>query len=79
MQQRRAAQDLPAVFSSHSCIDVGKAILASARHLTNRLARKRLGPSFKVKRQQRTPPDRPLLLFEKCMQLAKDLHRAQPH
>ncbi|XP_054852864.1 group 3 secretory phospholipase A2 [Eublepharis macularius] len=61
-----------------NCIDVGRAILAPARHLTNRLTRKQPGASFKVKRQERTPPGRPVQLYEKCMQLAKAPHPTMP-
>ncbi|KAJ6656656.1 hypothetical protein lerEdw1_003543 [Lerista edwardsae] len=62
-----------------NCIDVGQAVLAPARHLTNRLSRKHWRPSLKVKRQERTPPNRPLLLFEKCLQLAQAAHHSGPH
>ncbi|XP_053135868.1 group 3 secretory phospholipase A2 [Hemicordylus capensis] len=61
-----------------NCIDVGRAILTPARHLTNRLTRKRVGPSLKVKRQERTPASQPLQLFEKCLQLARAARHAVP-
>ncbi|XP_077164503.1 group 3 secretory phospholipase A2 [Paroedura picta] len=54
-----------------NCIDVGRAILAPARHLTNRLTRKQGGASFKRKRHEWTPPGRPVQLYAKCMQLAQ--------
>nr|XP_056715020.1 group 3 secretory phospholipase A2 [Euleptes europaea] len=57
-----------------NCIDVGRAILAPARHLTNRLTRKQPGASFKRKRQEWAVPDRPVQLYEKCMQLAQAPH-----
>ncbi|XP_053225142.1 group 3 secretory phospholipase A2 isoform X1 [Podarcis raffonei] len=52
-----------------NCIDVGRAVLAPARHLTNRLARTHGGSRLKVKRQEWAPPSQPLRLFDKCMQL----------
>ncbi|XP_060105211.1 group 3 secretory phospholipase A2 [Heteronotia binoei] len=62
-----------------NCIDVGRAILAPARHLTNRLSRKQPGTSFKMKRHEWTPPGRPVPLYEKCMQLAQATHPTVPH
>ncbi|KAL8180565.1 UNVERIFIED_CONTAM: hypothetical protein K2H54_027870 [Gekko kuhli] len=60
-----------------NCIDVGRAILAPARHLTNRLTRKQ-GASFKMKRHEWTPPGSPVKLYEKCMQLAQATHPTMP-
>ncbi|XP_042298068.1 group 3 secretory phospholipase A2 [Sceloporus undulatus] len=61
-----------------NCIDVGRAILVPARHLTNQLAHKHWGTSLKVKRQERKPPDRSLRLFNKCRQLARAARHAVP-
>ncbi|XP_063171881.1 group 3 secretory phospholipase A2 [Candoia aspera] len=54
-----------------NCISVGKAILAPARHLTNRLTGKRAGASFKVKRQGRASLKGATKLFDKCVQLVR--------
>ncbi|XP_048370612.1 group 3 secretory phospholipase A2 [Sphaerodactylus townsendi] len=61
-----------------NCIDVGRAILAPARHLTNRLTRKQPGASSKEKRQERTLLGSPGQLYEKCMQLAQASHPTKP-
>ncbi|KAM6423044.1 group 3 secretory phospholipase A2 isoform 2-T2 [Liasis olivaceus] len=53
------------------CIGVGKAILAPARHLTNRLAGKQAGASFKVKRQERASLGGATQLFDKCVRLVR--------
>ncbi|XP_061458638.1 group 3 secretory phospholipase A2 [Rhineura floridana] len=62
-----------------NCVDVGRALLAPARHLTNRLARKYAGTSLKVKRQERSPLGQPVQLFDKCKQLARDAYQPRPH
>ncbi|KAJ7309578.1 hypothetical protein JRQ81_007630 [Phrynocephalus forsythii] len=63
-----------------NCIDVGRAILTPARHLTNRLMRKRPGPSLKVKRQEQAmPPGGSFRLFDKCMRLARATRPAPSH
>uniref|UniRef100_A0A6J0UE97 Group 3 secretory phospholipase A2 n=1 Tax=Pogona vitticeps TaxID=103695 RepID=A0A6J0UE97_9SAUR len=61
-----------------NCIDVGKAIVAPARHLTNHLMRRHPGPSLKVKRQEQqpAPPGGSFRLFDRCMQLARSARRA---
>ncbi|XP_013919854.1 PREDICTED: group 3 secretory phospholipase A2 [Thamnophis sirtalis] len=54
-----------------NCIGIGKAILAPARHLTNRLMGKRARGSLKVKRQEGAFLEGPARLFDKCVRLVR--------
>uniref|UniRef100_A0A8C5RQF9 phospholipase A2 n=1 Tax=Laticauda laticaudata TaxID=8630 RepID=A0A8C5RQF9_LATLA len=61
-----------------NCIGIGKAILAPARHLTNRLMGKEARGSFKVKRQEGASLEGATQLFEKCVQLVRDTFQPVP-
>lgn len=68
------------VSSSCSCIGLGNAVLAPARHLTNWLVGKWPKASFKVKRQGRVPLEEGATqLFDKCVQLVRASLRPAPH
>ncbi|XP_070807327.1 group 3 secretory phospholipase A2 [Pituophis catenifer annectens] len=54
-----------------NCVGIGKAVLAPARHLTNRLTGKRARGSFKVKRQEGASLEGATQLFEKCVRLVR--------
>ncbi|XP_070619164.1 group 3 secretory phospholipase A2 [Erythrolamprus reginae] len=64
--------------SGPNCIDIGKALLAPARHLTNRLMGKRARASFKVKRQERASLEGAVQLFDKCVRLVRADLRTAP-
>ncbi|XP_058013999.1 group 3 secretory phospholipase A2 [Ahaetulla prasina] len=64
--------------SGPNCIGIGKAVLAPARHLTNRLTGKRARTSFKVKRQERASLEGAAQLFDKCVRLVRATLRPVP-
>uniref|UniRef100_A0A452HXB0 phospholipase A2 n=1 Tax=Gopherus agassizii TaxID=38772 RepID=A0A452HXB0_9SAUR len=76
-----ALPGLSALLFSPSCIGLGRAILAPARHLKNTLGRWQVQPaaSVKVKRQEWEVQGSPPRLYDKCLQLARAARRSDHH
>lgn len=76
-----ALPGLSTLLFSPSCIGLGRAVLAPARHLKNTLGRWQAWPaaSVKVKRQEWEAQGSPPGLYDKCLQLARAARRSDHH